>query len=87
MRRRDWDCKVEYIHFERNGLQVRLDETASQHFGVCNSMKAEGGRLQQHPGRSAASPLQLKQLLSSSVLLLVDGLLAWQRTRLLLIVS
>lgn len=50
-----WDCqlKVGYFLSEDDGLQSRLDATASQLLSARYSLTVSRGRLKQHRGRSA----------------------------------
>lgn len=56
-----------------DGLQMRLDATASKLSGVCNSLTAAREQLERQCGSSTASHLQLALLLSSSGFCFVHG--------------
>lgn len=63
---------MEDIVFERDGLHVRLDSTASHLSGACHVLTTACKRLEQYLGRSAASNMQLELLLASFVHRLVE---------------
>lgn len=71
--REERDPKLEYVLFKCNGPQVRSDATVPQLSGVLNSLMAACKRPEQHDAPSAASPLYLESLLSSSVSNFIDG--------------
>lgn len=60
------DHKVEDFFSKRDRLQVRLELTASQLSGICNSLTAARERLEDHRGCSATSHFRLESLLASS---------------------
>lgn len=65
--RQEYHCRVEDILFERDGVQKRLASTPLRLSGPRNALKATPEQLEQHPGHSAASHLQLESLFAPSV--------------------
>lgn len=61
--RKECDCKVEDVNFERDGIQVRLHSMVSQ-LSRARSLTAVREHLEHHCGRSAASHFQLEWLLA-----------------------
>lgn len=59
------DCMMLDVLFERDGLQVRLDSTASQLWLVHNLLTAERQALEHLCGRSATSHWPLESFLVS----------------------
>lgn len=70
--RQEIDLKMENVLFERDGLEERLDSTASQLFGARHSLRAVHERLEQHSGHSSAGHLRLESLLAYTVTGFVD---------------
>lgn len=81
--RQGCDHQVEVVLLEHDGLQVRLDATASQLFDSRNALTAEHEQLGRPRKRLASSNLQLESRLSSLNFCLVDGSLAWKPTSVL----
>lgn len=80
----DCDCKLEDVLVERDGVQVRLNATASHLFGVRSSLTLGCERLERQSGRLAACLLLLGSFLWFMASALLEGLLAWSVTKWLL---